>query len=78
MDVEAISYATKELARGMHEPTVGHLKNLTRLGRYLSSRMDFGIEAKLDELEARTHRIVIQADSDHAGDKWPIDGRISH
>ena len=33
-----IMYATKELSRGMSRPTVGNLKSLKRLARYLKGK----------------------------------------
>jgi len=70
-DVEVVAYAAKECARGMSKPTVGNMKAVTRLARWLSDKLDWGVELKVTgEANAKgKYKLTVQCDSDCAGDE---------
>lgn len=59
-----IQYSTKELCRGMAKPTVGDMKKLKRLGRYL-----LGVPRVVSEFkfQGACHEFTAHSDSDWAG-----------
>ena len=60
-----ISHAVKNLARRLVQPTEASLTDLKRLIRYLIRYPDF---AQVFKSQKTPERLVIQVDSDHAGD----------
>ena len=64
-DRHDIAYATKELARGMANPTESDLERLKRMGRYLRGRMRYVIRY---HFQKDTYAINSFSDSDWAGD----------
>ena len=65
-DRTEILYASKEISRGMAHPTVGNLKALKRLGRYLKEKPRTVIHFDYQE---GSGDIVVWSDTDYAGCK---------
>ena len=60
-----IAYATKELARGMANPTESDMERLKRMGRYLQGRMRYIV---MYNFQKDTYSVNAFSDSDWAGD----------
>ena len=71
-DIEVIAYASKELARDMHKPTLSSWHGLTRVCRYLSDKIENVVEKTCSEVDTAKHVLTMQCDSDCQGD---VDGR---
>jgi hypothetical protein len=67
-----LNYATKELARGLHCPNVGHKTQLKHLLRYIAGTADTGLMLRPTytmSTEAKTVDLHVYCDSDWAGCK---------
>ena len=67
-----LAYATKELARGLHAPTVSHKTQLKHLLRYIAGTVDTGLMLRPTytlSTDVKTVDLHIYCDSDWAGCK---------
>eukprot|EP00971_Amphidinium_carterae_P348034 6490285-Amphidinium_carterae.1 len=74
MDVEEVAYSVKELARSMSSPSEEDWLHLTRLGRYLVDKSDWGIRLKDVAVGSKSVNITVQVDASW-GSAHRIDGR---
>ena len=63
-DLEVIAYATKELSKEMHQPSLCAWHGLTRVCRYLSDKIDYVVEKNCTEINPIKHVLTMQCDSD--------------